>query len=105
MSLPNVSNATLLPGSLTKAGTLSISIVVYRLDEAELALNLGTLRLACEQATLTNVALTLIDNSEQGSQARALRALAERTGWPHADRKNTRLNSSHLRLSRMPSSA
>ena len=84
MSLPNVSNATPLPGSLTKAGTLSISIVVYRLDEAELALNLGTLRLACEQAALTDVALTLIDNSEQGSQARALRALAERTGWPHA---------------------
>ena len=84
MSLPNVSNATLLPGSLTKAGTLSISIVVYRLDEAELALNLGTLQLACEQVALNDVGLTLIDNSEQGTQANALRALAERTGWRRA---------------------
>lgn len=84
MSLPNVSNATPLPGSAPVANALSVSIVVYRLDEAELGLNLGTLRLACEQATLNDVALTLIDNSEQGSQANALRALAERTGWPQA---------------------
>ena len=66
------------------ANSLSISIVVYRLDEAELAKNLDTLRLACDQAALTDVALNLIDNSEQGSQAKALRALAVRTGWPHA---------------------
>ena len=84
MSLPNVSNATPLPGSAPVANALSVSIVVYRLDEAELVLNLGTLRLACEQATLNDVALTVIDNSEQGSQANALRALAERTGWPQA---------------------
>ncbi len=84
MSLPNVSNATPLPDSLSDASSLSISIVVYRLDEAELALNLGTLRAACEQAALMNVALTLIDNSEDGSQVNALRALAERTSWPRA---------------------
>ena len=84
MSLPNVSNATPLPGSTPVANALSISIVVYRLDEAELALNLGTLRLACEQAALTDAVLTLIDNSEQGTQSKALQALAERTGWPHA---------------------
>ena len=73
-----------LPGSLPASSPLSISIVVYRLDETELALNLGTLRLACEQAALTDVALALIDNSEQGLQANALRLLAQRTGWPHA---------------------
>ena len=85
MSLPNVLNATPLPGSVSVTGSLSISIVVYRLDEAELGLNLGTLRLACEQAELTDVALTMIDNSEQGTQAKALRALAERTGWPRTN--------------------
>ncbi len=84
MSLPNDSNATPLPGSLSKASPLSVSIVVYRLDEAELAVNLGTLRLACEQAALTDVELTLIDNSEEGTQARALHALALRSGWPRA---------------------
>lgn len=85
MSLPNVPDATPLPGSPSKASPLSVSIVVYRLDEAELAVNLGTLRLACEQAALTDVALTLIDNSEEGTQARALHALALRSGWPHAN--------------------
>ena len=84
MSVPNVSNATPLPGSVCVTSSLSISIVVYRLDEAELALNLGTLRLACEQAALNDVGLTLIDNSEQGTQSKALQALAERTGWPRA---------------------
>ncbi len=83
MSLPNVSNATPLPGLLSKASPLSVSIVVYRLDEAELALNLGTLRLACERAALSDVALTLIDNSEGGVQGQALNALAVRTGWPN----------------------
>ncbi|MEO7254627.1 MAG: glycosyltransferase [Casimicrobium sp.] len=85
MSLPNVSNATPLSGSPSKASALSISIVVYQLDEAELALNLGTLRLACEQAALPAVALTLIDNSEQGTQAMGLYALAQRMGWPLAN--------------------
>ena len=81
MSVPNATPPKSVPAF---AGSLSISIVVYRLDEAELALNLGTLRLACEQAALTDVALALIDNSEQGLQANALRLLAQRTGWPHA---------------------
>jgi GT2 family glycosyltransferase len=81
MSSPN---ATLTKTAAASGGSLSISIVVYRLNPAELALNLGTLRLACEQAALTDVALTLIDNSEQGVQANELRTLAERTGWPYA---------------------
>ena len=85
MPLPNVSNATPLPGSPPAASSLSISIVVYRVDEAELALNLGTLWQACDQAVLTDVALTLIDNSEHGTQSAALRALADRTGWRHAN--------------------
>ena len=84
MSLPNVPNATPLAGSPSKASALSVSIVVYRLDEAEFALNLGTLRLTCEQAALTDVALTLIDNSEAGSQAKALHTLAVRAGWTQA---------------------
>ncbi len=84
MSLPDFTNATPLQSLANIAITLSISIVVYRLDEAELALNLGTLRLACEAAEMIDVALTLIDNSEQGTQAKALRALAERAGWPQA---------------------
>lgn len=58
---------------------------MYGLDEDELALNLVTLRLACEQAVLSAPVLSLIDNSEQGTHAKALRALAERTGWPHAN--------------------
>lgn len=85
MWLPNVSNATPPPGSPLVASSLSISIVVYRFDEAELALNLDTLRRACEQAALTGVALTLIDNSEQGTHAKALHALAERTDWRHTN--------------------
>ena len=81
----SLSNAT-PPQSIPALGdSLSISIVVYRLDEAELALNLGTLKFACEQAALTDVALTLIDNSEQGTQAKALHSVAERSGWPHAN--------------------
>jgi len=84
MSVPNVSNATPLPVPGSAAGSLSISIVVYRLDDAELALNLGTLMRACGQAALTGVSLTLVDNSEQGSQVEALQALAVRTGWPQA---------------------
>ena len=83
-SVPSAPNATPLPGSPPSANALSVSIVVYRLNEVELAVNLGTLRLACEQAGLTALALTLIDNSEQGAQSKALHALAERTGWPHA---------------------
>ena len=84
MSVTNELNATPLPGSLARVSSLSVSIVVYRLDETELALNLNTLRRACEQAALTDAALTLIDNSEQGTQARELHALAEKTGWPLA---------------------
>ena len=61
---------------------LSISIVVYRFVEAELALNLVTLRLACEQAALVDAALILIDNSEDGAHASVLSTLARRTGWP-----------------------
>ena len=81
MSSPNATP----PESVPALGDpLSISIVVYRLDEAELTLNLRTLRLACERAALTDVALTLIDNSEQSTQAEALHAVAERTGWPLA---------------------
>ncbi len=82
MSLPNVLNATPLPGSPQHASPLSVSIVVYRLDDAELAVNLSTLHLACERAGLRDVALTLIDNSEDGAQGKALRALALRSGWP-----------------------
>ena len=85
MSLPDLTNATPLQSPANGATTLSISIVVYRLDEAELELNLRTLRLACEQASLTDVALTLIDNSEQGTQVKALHALAARTAWLHAN--------------------
>ena len=85
MSLPIAPDATPPQSVPALTGPLSISIVVYYLDEAELASNLGTLRLACEQAALHDVSLTLIDNSEQGSHANALRALAQRTCWPNAN--------------------
>ncbi len=84
MSVTNDLNATPLPGSLRQESSLSISVVVYRLDETELTLNLNTLREACEHATLTDAALTLIDNSELGTHASALHALADKTGWPFA---------------------
>lgn len=59
---------------------LSISLVVYRLNEAELAQNLRTLRVSCVQAGLADAAVTLslIDNSESGQYAEALRDIAAR---------------------------
>ena len=79
--------------------TLSVSIVVYQLDLAELERNLQTLQVACAHAKLPDVTLTLVDNSDHfasaepepapnpnpHSNADALRALALRTGW-HAAR-------------------
>jgi GT2 family glycosyltransferase len=63
---------------------LSVSIVVYRLDEPELRRNLHTLRCAADQLPNPAVPLTLIDNSERSELAAALTSLAQTTGWPDA---------------------
>jgi len=62
-------------------GSLSVSIVVYRLNAPELARNLQTLRAASDRLENTKVTLTLIDNSETGELAVPLRLLGE-WYWP-----------------------
>ncbi len=78
------SNAT--PPRITDDGlsSLSISIVVYRFDDAELRANLRTLQLACDRVPTISTSLVLIDNSESSDLAGALRATAETSGWKHA---------------------
>ena len=61
-------NATPPPSPLrppVESSTLSISIVVHRLDELELRRNLITLRLAADRLPKPRAGLALIDNSEQ----------------------------------------
>lgn len=62
--------------------SLSISIVVHRLDEPELRRNLLTLRLAADRLHAPAACLTLIDNSEHSELASALRVIAINTRWP-----------------------
>ena len=69
---------------LASAGSLSISIVVHRLNDAELCRNLLTLRLAVDRLPKPNASLTLIDNSERSGLASALRSVAMQTRWPDA---------------------
>ena len=79
MSFPN---ATLPQSPPAASDSLSISIVVHRLNEAELRRNLLTLRLAVDRLPKPDVRLTLIDNSEQSELVSALRAIATR--WSDA---------------------
>ncbi|HPV24589.1 MAG TPA: hypothetical protein PLJ65_10465, partial [Casimicrobium sp.] len=65
-------------------GSLSVSIVVYRLNAPELARNLQTLRAASDQLENTKVTLTLIDNSETSELAAPLRTIAMEARWPAA---------------------
>ena len=60
MSFPN---ATPPQSPSTELSSLSVSIVVHRLDEPELRRNLITLRLAADRLPKPCVRLTLIDNS------------------------------------------
>ncbi len=64
--------------------SLSISIVVHRLDAPELRRNLLTLRLAADRLPKPCARLTLVDNSEQSELAGALRDVASATRWPDA---------------------
>ena len=66
------------------SNSLSISIVVHRLDAPELRRNLLTLRLAADRLPKPFALLTLVDNSEQSELARALRDLANVARWPDA---------------------
>lgn len=75
-------NATPHPAPAAAAGSLSVSIVVYRLNDDELRRDLATLRLAADRLPKPCVRLTLIDNSEDSSLATALRAIALATRWP-----------------------
>ena len=78
-------NATPPPSPLrppVESSTLSISIVVHRLDELELRRNLITLRLAADRLPKPRAGLALIDNSEQSELASALRNIAINTRWP-----------------------
>ena len=74
-------NATPPQSPLSQSSSLSVSIVVYRLDDAELRRNLITLRLAADRLDKPGACLTLIDNSEQSELAGVLRAVALATGW------------------------
>ena len=51
------------------------------------------------------VTLSVAVGSIDGEAAKAMSAMASELVSTHADRKSTRLNSSHSTLSRMPSSA
>ena len=79
MSFPN---ATPPQSPSTESSSLSVSIVVHRLDEPELRRNLLTLRLAADRLPKPYVRLILIDNSEQSELASALRSVAITTRWP-----------------------
>lgn len=77
-------NATWPIASLNESSSLSVSIVVYRLNEPELRRNLLTLRLATDRLPKPYVRLTLIDNSDNSELAGVLRAVAINTRWPDA---------------------
>lgn len=64
------------------ASSLSVSIVVYRLDELEFARVLQTLFAATQRLPGTAVDLTLIDNSERAVLGADLARLASLAGWP-----------------------
>lgn len=66
------------------AGSLSVSIVVYRLDETEFARVLQTLFSAAQHVRDVAIDLTLIDNSEHAGLALRLKALASSASWGHA---------------------
>lgn len=67
--------------SMPMPGSLSVSIVVYRLNALELARNLQTLRAASDRLENTKVTLTLIDNSETSELAAPLRTIAMEARW------------------------
>lgn len=79
MSFPNATPPVTSP---SESSSLSVSIVVHRLDEPELRRNLITLRLAADRLPKPCVRLTLIDNSEQSGLTSALSAVAIHTRWP-----------------------
>jgi len=62
-------------------GSLSVSVVVYRLNASELARNLQTLRVASDRLANAKVTLTLIDNSETSELAAPLRTIATEARW------------------------
>ena len=82
MSFPNATPPITSPAA---SGILSVSIVVHQLNEPELRRNLVTLRLAADRLPKPGVRCTLIDNSERGELASALRAVALNTRWPDAE--------------------
>jgi GT2 family glycosyltransferase len=85
MSLPNATPpAAPLTAQNLPLNSLSISVVIYRLNEPELLANLRSLRIATDRAALSSVLLTLIDNSEAGELAEPLHRVAHNSGWPHA---------------------
>lgn len=81
MSFPNATLPLSPFRPLVESSTLSISIVVHRLNEPELRRNLITLRLAADRLPKPCARLTLIDNSEQSELADALSAVAIATHW------------------------
>lgn len=77
-------NATPLPTAGPDTGSLSISVVVYRLDRAELARTLQTLADGLHRLATVDVTLSLVDNSERSELAAALAELAAAAGFPDA---------------------
>jgi GT2 family glycosyltransferase len=85
MSSPNATPSSVpRTSSLEPPGSLSVSIVVYTLDEPELLRNLLTLRLAADRLPRPDVKLFLIDNSETGELRKRLNDAALLGHWPHA---------------------
>lgn len=77
-------NATPPPTDTSAADSLSVSVVVYRLDRTELARTLQTLSNCVQALENTAVTLTLVDNSEGSELAAALAELASVAGFPAA---------------------
>lgn len=81
MSSPNATP----PQSVDPArGSLSISIVVHRLNAPELQANLRTLRISADRADQAGATLTLIDNSDSSVLGGDLGELALANDWPRA---------------------
>jgi hypothetical protein len=81
----SVDNATSPSISSPLPGSLSVSVVVYRLNAPELTRNLETLRAASERLSNTKVTLTLIDNSEASELAAPMRSIALDARWPDVE--------------------
>ncbi len=73
-----------VPEDFAALDSLSVGVVVHRLDHGELQRTLTTLREAMVPLDGVAVSLDLIDNSDDSSLAPALARVAAESGWPVA---------------------